>query len=316
MSTLDRKYYYQKFNDNASSSLSYQTIKVLMCIHRDRHNYLGQLFYHLMSNSIYIGQQHFQPTTTMDDTKWAKTLSMDCFHYTDGFINLPVIEQICNHLITKDIKSALNTYKTVQTFLKLPCSNQCPFKLLKYQFVGIIVMIQYHLSNHFKDMSTTLHHMTNDCILQLDQYNKCSHILSFGESIIKRFYEAIREHNNQNLSPNIILALEYIHTNYMKKNIHLADIADSIPMNETYLSTQFKQEYNMPLKQYLSQYRIRQATQLIKKNSTYNITEIALMVGFDSINYFSTVFFKKYTGYTPSMYAREFYTPLASRKVK
>lgn len=174
-------------------------------------------------------------------------------------------------------------------------------------------MIQYHLSSHFKDMSTTLHHMTNDCILQLDQCNKCSHILSFGESIIKRFYKAIQEHNNQNLSPNIILALEYIHTNYMK-NIHLADIADSIPMNETYLSTQFKQEYNMPLKQYLSQYRIRQAAQLIK-NSTYNITEIALMVGFDSTNYFSTVF-KKYTGYTPSMYAREFYTPLASRKVK
>lgn len=51
MSTLDKKKYYQRFNDNASLSLSYQTIKVLMYIHRDRHNYLGQLFYHLMSNS-------------------------------------------------------------------------------------------------------------------------------------------------------------------------------------------------------------------------------------------------------------------------
>lgn len=311
MTTVAKKDFFHRTAFHNLSYLSFQTIQSLMHIHRDRLNYLGQLFYHLMSHSIYIGQQHFQPTTAMHDTKWAKSLSMACFQYTDGFINLPVIEQISKHLINKDIKKALNTYKTLQTFFKLPCSNQCPFKLLKYQFVSLIIMVQYHLSNHFKAMGTALQQIANQNILELEQYNKYSHLLSFGESILERFYETIRDHQTMNLSPNILLALEYIHNHYMK-NILLSDIAASIPMNETYLSTQFKQEYKMPLKQYLNQYRIEQATQLIKR-TTYTITEIALMVGFDSTNYFSTVF-KKFTGYTPSLYARKYYTPSPSQE--
>lgn len=303
LSTCDKKQLYEKSFKDKFISISYNDFKSIVHIHKDRVNYLGQLFYHLMSNSIYIGQQHFKPKNKMENTIWGKTLSIDSFNYTDGFINLPIAEQICDYLVIKDIDSALRTYQLIQTFLKAPSSNHCPLRILKYQLVSLITIIQHHLTENFKEIRSIFYNIANDCILRLDSYSTYSDLFQYGEIIITDFYKIIKEHDALDLSPNIRQALEYIHTNYMR-NIHLSDIAKSIPMNETYLSAQFKKQIRVSLKQYLNEYRIKQATILIK-NTKYNITDIALMVGFDSTNYFSTVF-KKYTLISPSEYVKKY----------
>ena len=184
----------------------------------------------------------------MRDTKWGKSLPLDSFNYTDGFINLPAVKQICDHLVIKDIKGALKSYQLIHTFLKLPFGDKCPIKMLQYRFIAMVTLMQYHLSQHFKEIKGELHQIATKCILQMSCCQNYSSIIQFGEIIIENFYKAIEDHNELKLSPNILQALKYIHSNYMN-NIHLADIAKSIPMNETYLSAQFKHEYNMPLNQ-------------------------------------------------------------------
>lgn len=297
----EKKDLYRRTSHNTNSFLTYSTYSSLEKINSNRLNYLGQLFYHLMSNSIYIGQQHFQSKLSMGDTLWGKSLPLDSLKYTDGFVNLPVVKQICDHLAIKDIQGALKTYQLIQTFQKLPFNDKCPLKMLKYRLIAMITLIHYHLSQHFRGLNIELHQTANMCILQMNCSYNYSSLSQFGETVIRKFYQVIEGQYQLQLSANILQALEYIHSNYMNK-IRLTDIARSIPMNETYLSTQFKQEYKMPLNQYLSQYRIKQAIILIK-NSSYKLTEIALMVGFESSNYFSTVF-KKYTGMTPSQYSK------------
>jgi AraC-like DNA-binding protein len=304
LSTYEKKCYYKSFFKNCEISIPYLTFINFPYIHSNRINYLGQLFYHLMSNGIYIGEQHSFPKLSMEQTKWGKCLPLDSFEYTQGFINYPILKQICDYLVIKDIDNAIKTYCMIQMFSELPCNDSCIIKIYKYQLISLTVIIQYHLSNYFKDMTSQLHEVSTKCIKSIDKH--CDYIIlnQFGESIIREFYNVIKKHNSKELSPNIYKVLEYIHNNYMK-NIKLSDIAQSIPMNESYLSTQFRQEYDMPLKQYLNQYRINQATILIK-NSNYNLTQIALKVGFESTNYFSTVF-KKYNHLTPRQYYKKYH---------
>lgn len=303
LSTIDKKCYFEKYCKATKRPITYSTFKNFNYIHNNRLNYLGQLFYHLMSKSIYIGCQHFRPMETMNSTKWGKALPLDSYNYTNGFINFPSVKQICDYLVIKDIENALKSYNTIQIFLELPYQNKCNIKMLKYQLVAFTTVIQYHLCIHFKELKTQLHKISNTCILNIDQHYDYSTLFQIGELIIKEFFGVIKDYDSIELSPNILQVLKYIHTNYMN-NIKLGDIAKSIPMNESYLSAQFKQEYHISLKQYLNQYRINQATILIK-NSNYNLTEIALKVGFESTNYFSTVF-KKHLKMTPSQYYKKY----------
>ena len=54
----------------------------------------------------------------------------------------------------------------------------------------------------------------------------------------------------------------------------------------------------MTPQRYLLDVRIRHASSMLR-DSTLNVTEIALRCGFDDSNYFSRIF-RKYTGHSPS----------------
>lgn len=101
---------------------------------------------------------------------------------------------------------------------------------------------------------------------------------------------------------NVLLvkkAKEYIMEHYSEK-ISLQSIAEKLDISYGYLSKCFKQVEGVPLTEYLNQYRIEMAKQLMEKQES-NISEISYAVGFSDPNYFSKCF-KKYTGYTPKEY--------------
>lgn len=302
MPLFEKRNIFEKIKRTQHGTLCFKNYRQFNTISQDKLNYLGQLFFHLMSNCIYIGQQHFVPKKEMSDTQWGKSLSAESLNYTNSFINVPVAEKICDYLYCKDIDNALKTYKAIQTFISLPSVNQCPVLMTKYYVVSIITLIYYNLSKHFVALDSILYKIANDCILNLKLYNGYCDIIQYGELVINKFYKAIENQCFTNVSPNIYKAITYINNNY-KNKLKLSDIANSIPMNATYLSTQFKKEMQISLNQYINNYRIKQAINLLK-NGSHNLTNIALSVGFDSANYFSTVF-KKNTGLTPSEYSKQ-----------
>jgi two-component system response regulator YesN len=66
------------------------------------------------------------------------------------------------------------------------------------------------------------------------------------------------------------------------------------------MAKMFKKETGISLKQYISDYRISVAKELLSRPGA-RISDVACEVGFDNFSYFSTVF-KKTTGYTPNEY--------------
>lgn len=97
-------------------------------------------------------------------------------------------------------------------------------------------------------------------------------------------------------SPKFKNVLDYIQANY-SDDITLSKIADKFYVSEAHLSRTFRKNTGFSFSEYLNYTRIINARELLK-NSSKNISEIALMCGFNSPTHFGRVF-KKLAGVVP-----------------
>ena len=81
-------------------------------------------------------------------------------------------------------------------------------------------------------------------------------------------------------------------------NIAIADVIERSHYSQRHFIRLFSAAYGMTPQRYLLDVRIRHASSMLR-DSTLNVTEIALRCGFDDSNYFSRIF-RKYTGHSPS----------------
>lgn len=91
---------------------------------------------------------------------------------------------------------------------------------------------------------------------------------------------------------------------YIRQNIHgtitVAELADVVMLNETYLSKLFKKEMGCTVSEYIRNEKIKEACYLLVYTDKTSI-EIATDLSFSSHSYFISVF-KKVTGLTPKEY--------------
>lgn len=99
----------------------------------------------------------------------------------------------------------------------------------------------------------------------------------------------------------VTLALQYIELNYSRK-ITVKMISDSIGLNRSYLNSVFKSSLGKTLQEYLMEFRVRKACELLA-NESLTIRNISLSVGYTDPLLFSKVF-KSIQGVTPSEYKR------------
>lgn len=107
---------------------------------------------------------------------------------------------------------------------------------------------------------------------------------------------------NHGENPYILQAVEFIQNNYSFP-IHVTDIANYVCINRSYLYTLFKTNLGVSPQDYLSSYRISQATELLTMTDL-SIESIALSCGYTDPLIFSKVF-KTKKGMPPSRYRKE-----------
>ena len=96
-------------------------------------------------------------------------------------------------------------------------------------------------------------------------------------------------------------AKQYIQQNYGKA-ITLSEIAEKLNFSSVYFGNMFKKHTGKTFNAYLTDVRMDQAKQLLKKQE-YSISQIAGMVGYQDIKYFSRTF-KNVYGVKPSEYRK------------
>lgn len=101
------------------------------------------------------------------------------------------------------------------------------------------------------------------------------------------------------IQERVQVMLVYIHT-YYADDLSLKDIADAGTMSIAQCNRCFNKILNVTPYEYLIQYRLQKATNLLK-NATLNVTEISEIVGFNNVTHFIQAF-KKVYGISPKKY--------------
>lgn len=98
-------------------------------------------------------------------------------------------------------------------------------------------------------------------------------------------------------------AIDFIKNNY-DKGIRIPDIANEVNMHRVSLYRLFKERLNISVEEYVQNYRMDKAIVTLL-NSDLSITEIAASVGMFDYPHFCRQF-KRYYGFTPSQYRKQF----------
>ncbi len=101
------------------------------------------------------------------------------------------------------------------------------------------------------------------------------------------------------LHPVIFGVVQYIDKEYAE-NISIQDLSEKFAINSSYLSSLFKKEMNMNISTYITKVRMHNAVRYLKEGK-YRISEIAVMVGYQTPAYFSEQFRKEF-GCNPKDY--------------
>lgn len=137
----------------------------------------------------------------------------------------------------------------------------------------------------------------------LDAINQSSSIDELYILLLETIQQVSKEKLTYVYSENIQKAIHIIHEEY-KKDITLKSIAKQLHLNVMYLGQLFKKETKRSFSQYLNQYRMKKARQLLLySNNTMN--EIAFKIGYNNSTYFFHKF-KKMNHLTPKEFREKY----------
>lgn len=113
------------------------------------------------------------------------------------------------------------------------------------------------------------------------------------ENIHLRFFEEVPKNE-------VIKTYTHFIEENIREPISAKEVANHMNISYTYFSRCFKKETGKSFSEYLTFLRLRQAVWLLR-HTDETIEEIADYIGFNTANYFSSIF-KKFIGITPSEY--------------
>ena len=99
----------------------------------------------------------------------------------------------------------------------------------------------------------------------------------------------------------VVAAVDFLENNIGKK-LKFHEVAEFAGLSQSSLKTLFRTQIGQGVMSYFAEMKINRAKILIREGK-YNITQISLILGYDSIHEFSRRF-KKITGVSPTEYAR------------
>ena len=141
--------------------------------------------------------------------------------------------------------------------------------------------------------------------------SEASHLIDFADEkqLFEMLHQSVERFCVQSAKAEQVTAgrlrnelTEYIEENFNNKNLSLAMVADHLNTSVYVVTRLFKESTGKNFKEYVLDKRMEHARELLKSTPT-KIAEISSMAGFESPEYFSSVFKAKY-GITPTQYRK------------
>lgn len=125
------------------------------------------------------------------------------------------------------------------------------------------------------------------------------HIQKKYEDSFSKSAEADIEETEKKNKPFMDKVIHVLEENYQNSEFGVTELCEAMNMSRPLLSRHLNEEAGLPTTQFIRNYRLNIARQLLKESGGRNITEIAYSVGFNDPKYFTRCFTKLY-GVSPS----------------
>lgn len=165
-------------------------------------------------------------------------------------------------------------------------------------FIHLLFILNGYLNNmglNFKDIFK----VNVDFYEKIGRYNTVDEIALWFKNMLDWIDEFVR--GNDKLDYRIKKVIQFIQKHY-HEDISLNTMADIVNITPNYLSKLFDKEMGTSFTEYLVQFRISKAKDMLM-SSDYSINEISEMIGYPNLQHFYKMF-KKITGKSPNEYRK------------
>lgn len=125
-------------------------------------------------------------------------------------------------------------------------------------------------------------------------------MIQWSTYYVNRIFDSIQDREKGKSVVDTML--DYIHRHY-EENINRNTLAEVVSFSPEYVGKLFKKAMGIGISEYINKLRIEKAKKLLE-TTDYKVIDIALMIGYDNMPYFSSVF-KKYVGVSPAEYKKQ-----------
>jgi len=154
----------------------------------------------------------------------------------------------------------------------------------------------------YPEQSDALEKLFDD-ILRVWTKKEAGFILRAGQLLFEILYQIAQEEQlHLQETPIATRAAEMIRKNASTPGFSVGLLAPALKISGAYLRKNFREQYRMSPKEYLTQVRLQTARSLLE-TGYFTIREVAMRSGFENEKYFSTVF-RQHLGTPPSSYLR------------
>lgn len=182
--------------------------------------------------------------------------------------------------------------------------SENPLQNTKYHFVIFAALITRLCVENGMEREKA-YTLSDLYINKMDVCTTSGAILNIQGDMVLDFTTQMSQLEKENIySIQITRAIDYIYKNLQKK-LSVAEIADDLKLNTSYLSSLFKKETGQCITHFIRQKKIKAASNMLKF-SDYSYSEIAEYFCFASQSHFIQCF-KQETGLTPKEYKEKYY---------
>ncbi|MFC3041886.1 helix-turn-helix transcriptional regulator [Virgibacillus xinjiangensis] len=147
-----------------------------------------------------------------------------------------------------------------------------------------------------------LHNMSERFAILVEKVTTMQSLEKLMAMMADEYCDLVQQFSTGGYSRIVRQAIDIIQLNLGEK-LSLDGIAAQLFVTPSHLSRRFKAETGWSVTTFINRKRVEEAKWYLQRD-TISITDIALMVGFSDVNYFSKVF-KRHIGKTPTQYIRE-----------
>ncbi len=170
----------------------------------------------------------------------------------------------------------------------------------KIQVVNACHNLYYFITSQLEERGISDFPYAVDIAGQLNRMDDLDTILKWLSDFRDAVERVLEEYKAHRTDRNVEFARKFVEEHYREK-ISLNQVASLLGVSVGHLSSSFKRQTGKNFMDYVTEYKVERAKELMDSGNGYMVYEIADMLGFDTPFYFSRVF-KKVTGMSPRDY--------------